>query len=371
MRDLLVIFSGYNQRAIIAFLRCLRMYDIEDYVIVAASGSDTILLTDYAKKVFAVRENIGLDLNELTDILKRIRNHYGVQNMVIPPSTEALDRFVLKNREKFEKIGCIIPLVNEKLYTELSDKETFYDLCRREGMAVPESMELPDSFRKEFVAKPKVYMGSDNIAHAPRLIMNEADFKSFCSECIKTDYTCQEFIRGYSYYLFYYIFKDGRVVRFSQINYLQQPEGKSMVAAGVSDIHKEPIADAYERLLKKYGYYGFAMVEVRKRGDDYYMIEINPRFWGPSQLLVDAHCGLFEGFLREYGFLLDNQAKAAPNKEAKYFWSDGFEGDIHELNGFYWHEGGREAVLNDLEAFEDYDLLSREDTLRISKRSLK
>ena len=37
-----VIFSGYNQRAIIAFIRTLRKYDVDEYVIVAIKGEDVI-----------------------------------------------------------------------------------------------------------------------------------------------------------------------------------------------------------------------------------------------------------------------------------------------------------------------------------------
>ena len=57
---MIVIFSGYNQRAVIAFLRCLTKNHIEEYVIVAASNQDTILKTKYKDKIFmgcALREN--------------------------------------------------------------------------------------------------------------------------------------------------------------------------------------------------------------------------------------------------------------------------------------------------------------------------
>ena len=43
------------------------------------------------------------------------------------------------------------------------------------------------------------------------------------------------------------------------------------------------------------------------------MIEANPRFWGPSQLFVDAGFNLFESFLFDYNIIetlpLDNQKK--------------------------------------------------------------
>ena len=45
------------------------------------------------------------------------------------------------------------------------------------------------------------------------------------------------------------------------------------------------------------------MVEVKHLSNKNYMIEANPRFWGPSQLFVDAGINLFEAFLVDNGLL--------------------------------------------------------------------
>lgn len=71
----IVIFSGYNQRAVIAFLRCLSKNRFEDYVIVAASEDDTILKTSYRNKVFCIRKNKELDKEEILMIKKRKWNN--------------------------------------------------------------------------------------------------------------------------------------------------------------------------------------------------------------------------------------------------------------------------------------------------------
>ena len=67
------------------------------------------------------------------------------------------------------------------------------------------------------------------------------------------------------------------------------------------------------------------MVEIKKQINVNYMIEANPRFWGPSQLFVDARMNFFEAFLHDFGFLPENPPPFnfinAIHK--KYFWFGG------------------------------------------------
>ena len=57
----IVIFSGFNQRAVVAFLRTLEMRKIDNYFILASCDSDPILNTTYQHKVFKIRKNKNLD----------------------------------------------------------------------------------------------------------------------------------------------------------------------------------------------------------------------------------------------------------------------------------------------------------------------
>ena len=104
---------------------------------------------------------------------------------------------------------------------------------------------------------------------------------------------------------------------------IQQPEGKSIVAAVSSDLHDSTEALKYEKLFKSINFHGLVMVEVRGVDNDFYMIEANPRFWGPSQLFVDAGMNLFEAFLNDYD-VLEKINLQARKKETKYFWFGGY-----------------------------------------------
>ena len=57
----IILFSGYNQRAVIAFLRTLTQNHVDNYIIFAASEKDSILKTEYRSRVFVIRKNKVLD----------------------------------------------------------------------------------------------------------------------------------------------------------------------------------------------------------------------------------------------------------------------------------------------------------------------
>lgn len=368
MAKLIIIFSGYNQRAVIAFLRTLYENQIDNYGIIAASEEDTILYTRYAKKVAYIRKNKQLCLEEVCFAIKHLYEIYNEKECVIIPSTEALNRFLLTNRQIFSKQGCDIPLVNEKLYEEISDKEKFWKICRENNLCTPNLICLQDTYKQPFVAKPKKYFSTKGEVYSPIIIENEIEFSEFKEKYYEEDFSYQEYIEGKSYYLLFYFTQKGRVYKFSQENYAQQAGGKSILAAGCSNLHLDSfIAYKYEELFLKMGYYGFVMVELRKNREQYYMIEANPRLWGPSQLFCDAGYNLFEVFLNEYGFI-DKIPERKINSEEKYLWSGGAKGTLLEDKSCMWFGNGKIQVKENWQLFLKNDIYRREDTLNIFKQ---
>ena len=245
---MIVIFSGYNQRAVVAFLRCLEKNHIRNYLIIAASNQDTILKTTYRDKVFCVRKNKVLDKNEIFEILGNIRRKYKEESLLISPSTEALNRFLLKYREMLEEQQCIIPLVDEKLYEMISDKENFWEFCKRNELLVPSNITLGECFAQPYVAKPKHYQAKDGKVYSPILVLTPKNHENFLKNYDADNFTYQKYITGDSYYILYYFARDGQVYSFSQQNYAQQPNGKSILVAVASDIHEKKL----HRNIKKF-----------------------------------------------------------------------------------------------------------------------
>ena len=120
----IVIFSGFNQRAIIAFLRTLKKNNL-DYAIIAKPENDDIFLTDYKCRVLAIRKLVSLNLEDLIGSIKEVQRKHKADEYIIAPTTEALNRFLLDNKERFNNIGCEIPLVDKNLYELISNKYSF------------------------------------------------------------------------------------------------------------------------------------------------------------------------------------------------------------------------------------------------------
>lgn len=321
----LFVFSGYNQRAVMAFLRTLEECGMDCYGIIASSNEDAVFQTAYASKVIYTRKDMKLSVELFQEIIQNVGQKVEDTEFVIAPSTEGLNRFLLEERDALQRIHCRIPLVGEKLYCTISDKEPFARLCRAAGMNIPPMMKKVKCFTEPFVAKPKKYCSEKSgQTFSPVLVTNVSEYDEFCVRYDPEDFFFQKYITGDSYYLLYYITREGELFKFSQMNLAQQPEGKSILAAIPASIHEESISHMYEKQLLDLDYSGFIMIELRKNKGKYYMIEANPRFWGPSQLFCDAGVNLFTVFLWEYGFISREKVKTEfLNRKSRYFWKDG------------------------------------------------
>lgn len=365
MKSIIIIFSGYNQRAIIAFLRTLKENGLDHYAIIASSDKDMIFRTVYSDKVFYTRRNIYLDLQEISNAIDFIRNRTNAEKAFIAPSTEALNRFILKYRTTFEEHNCIIPLVEEKLYEQISDKESFWKLCKNSGLVVPKEVLIGSEYKEPVVAKPKKYFSPKGSVLSPVLIQTEEEFKLFMNEYDIDDFTYQEFVTGESYYLLYYFARNGDSYCFSQKNIAQQLGGKSIVAACCAVLHEgNGIAVQYDEFFKKINFYGLVMVELRRKNNEYYMIEANPRFWGPSQLFCDSGFNFFEFFLYDYGFL-NVLEERRPDLETKYFWRGGIKENGGQNGDCVWYGEGKNFFGENKKAFLQSDIYMRPDTMKI------
>ncbi len=360
----LLLFSGYNPRAVLAFLRTISTYDTISVSIIARDENDEILDTPYRKYVDYVRKKIPLDEESISYIYKILKERYSFDRLIIVPSTEYINRFCLDNRQWLENIGIYIPLVEKNIYEMISDKKTFGKVCQKRGLQVPEEFNFPKVFTKKFVAKPKKYRGDNGEIYTPVIILNVTDYEEFCKKYSIDDFFYQEYVEGISLYLLYYFSKDGEVWSLSQENLMQQPNGKSILWASSSLFHQEEISNQYIELLKGLHFYGLIMIELRKNNDKYYMIEANPRLWGPSQLFVDANYNLFKPFLRDLGYEYVNIDDKIPISR-EYFWYDGY---IKSENKEVYYSGADKRILKRLVELKNIDVYNRKDTAELWKK---
>ncbi|MFC3285528.1 hypothetical protein [Litchfieldella rifensis] len=363
-----IVFSGFNQRAVISFLRTLEEVNVP-YGIIAHSNHDSIYQTSYKEKILAVRDCKYLDFFDMMGKIKILQSRMQAEKYVIAPSTEALNRVLLDNQDALLEAGCEVPLVDVDTYKKISDKHPFGKICRSNGIAVPNEYEEIAQASYPFVAKPKTYFSRERHVYSPMLIFNAYDKAAFLSTCDEQDFYYQEFVDGESYYLLYYFKKSGGVIKFSQKNFVQQPGGKSIIAAESSDFHQSDESLKYEALFNFLGFYGLVMVEVKKHKQKPYMIEANPRFWGPSQLFVDAGINLFKYFIHDCELTKYEPDTLDTIKKVKYFWFGG----LLESSGkgrLVFHEDDEGDFLNNLPEWLKYDVHNRKDTCEIFKKEL-
>jgi len=367
-RKAIVIFSGYNQRAIIAFLRYATEQGVP-FHIVASSPDDPILLTSYAKDVAQIREKKDFSVAVIIPILKDLMVVKSLDELVILPSSEYLNRVILANREAFLDHNILIPLVEEDIYQKVSDKYTFRGLCSERGIRVPEIYSQTDGIQPPFVIKPRKYFSPDGVVQfKPQLIYTVEQFEHLQGENSPTDFYVEEYVEGRSLYLLYYISKTEASVCYSQENLVQQPEGGSMIASHSSDLHQSKLAEQYMDLFKQVGFYGLVMVEVRESSKGIYMIEANPRLWGPSQLFVDANVPIFRNFLVDLGFEIKGECLEASMVPVHYFWSDGLSELGLDDQNLAFHSIGAEEFKDQVATFLESDVYARDDTISIHNR---
>lgn len=357
-----LIFTGFNTRAVIAFLRTLVARDVH-FVLVASSPEDPIFETDYGEGVVITRPDIALDQTVFRSIFNEVTKRHPDHEFLIAPTSEALNRFLLVNPELYEGGAFTLPLAGQETYLCVSDKLPFIELCQEFDLPVPEAVSLASEGSFPIVAKPRYYIGEHTGAYLkPEILESESDVDAFRRNHDEREFIYQAFVDGHSFYLLMYLPRRGNPTVISQENLVQQPGGASILAAEISYIHERIDWQTYAEALRQVGFHGLIMIELRGRDGDYRMIEANPRFWGPSQLFVDAGCNLFEALLADYGLLPSRYARQPKPAKCRYFWDDGhaFNGD--EIDRLAFHRITQQAFLSDYAEWDAYNLFDRPDT---------
>jgi hypothetical protein len=170
-RPIIMVFSGYNIRGVVAFCRWAKEHKV-DYCVIARSAEDPIFLTRYRSRVAVVRSSSALGPEELLGWAELLRKQTASQKVLILPSTEYLNRTLLAHRDVLEAGGCVVPLVGVELYEKLSNKESFARTCADHGICIP--VEFPSlPLQVPFVAKPRAYAAASGRQLIPQLILSE------------------------------------------------------------------------------------------------------------------------------------------------------------------------------------------------------
>ena len=345
-----LLFSGHNDRAVLALCRFFQGRGLP-FVIAAAGRHDAIHRTAYASQVVFNRTDRSLGVDLFTGLLQR-QGH----PLVYCPTTEFINHFVLAHRPALADAGLDIGLPDAAVYAQLTSKLASQAVVQGlVGLQPPPSQPLARA-HAPCVLKPRANVQSAQVLY-PRLCLDEASLAMALAGLDADDWFAQDYIDGQSHYLCGYLARDGQHAWYWQDNLLQQPQGKSIVLARTGE---NPGLDARRLFdgLHRLGYHGPFMMEViRDAAGRLHYIEINPRFWGPLQLALDACPQVLALFAQDHG--APAPAAAAPMAATEsprwYAWAHGAQ-----LNGCRRYPQAA-ALGNDAEL---QTLLARHDVYR-------
>lgn len=311
------IFSGFNPRAVLSFVRLAEDYGL-DICIIAKDKYDPILFTAYKNHVKLIRESNNLDLNTIMQIANSFRKKD--EQVFVLPSTEYLNRVLSKNLETLKRHNIFHGLVNYKTYSLLSDKLSFCKLCEKFNISIPKTyINLPEL---PYVLKPKHYLNSSGKSDSPKIILDKHQELYHLKNNNLKDFFIQDYIYGESVYMLCFASKDNNISIYGQKNYIQQSNGGSIILARSSSNFPNDIILKTKKMLSSINFFGLIMIEFRKTDSDFVMIEANPRIWGPAQLVIDSGMDLFDLFLLENNLI--TQIKKRKYKDGtEYLWSGG------------------------------------------------
>lgn len=314
-----IIFSGHNERAVVALCRFFYLVDLP-FFLVACQGNDAILQTDWREYVLFQRKNPILTLK----LMEEIAVHLKLRDLfpVLCPTSEFLNRFVLDNRIAMEMMGWDCALPEKGLYLELSDKYRSPALIEGlAGLKAPPE-QLPGQWLAPCVLKPKSNV-SDFKVQYPILCEHSQDLQEALEQIRINDWFSQEWIEGQSLYLCAYLDRNGQFGCFWQQNLLQQPGGKSIVLA-CTTVNPGVNVKRLMANLHSMGYFGPFMMEIiRHSSGQLFFIEVNPRFWGPLNLALKACPKLLRLFAEDHGLTPKGIRQALDGSQRWYAWSYG------------------------------------------------
>lgn len=348
-----LIFSGHNDRAVVALCRFFEQTGLP-FVIVAAGRGDAIHRTRWSSHVIFNRLDAVVTVPWLRDLAASQDG-----GLICCPTTEFINHFLLSNRDALAGSGLEIGLPDQTVYEVLTGKLSSQALMT---LLCPD-LQLPPPQPDGHWHSPCVLKPRANVAHGrvlyPLLCRSEAELDLALAGLDRSAYFAQDFIVGQSHYLCAYLNKEGQAASFWQLNLMQQAGGKSIVLARPT--HNPGLDET--RLftgLHELGYHGAFMLEVIESGGQLFYIEVNPRFWGPLQLALDVCPDILHLFARDQGFASPRLPAVSPDK-AMYAWAHGAT-----QPGCVLHPAGQTLMPAELDhLLYTHDVYARDDTLAL------
>jgi D-aspartate ligase len=207
---------------------------------------------------------------------------------VIMPIWETAIKTILEHKDLLRSREKLVPLPTLQHFMIASSKDLLAEHLERHGIPGAKTIPLSfdaladrDTFKLQFplLAKPLISGGGKGI-------VKFQDFDSlatyFKTKGINQSYILQEFITGEDYGC-NVLCQDGEVLAFTmQKGNLWDPAKPYSYQIGLDFVYHEKMYQTVKSLMKSLHWNGIADLDLlyHRESDTFYIVEINPRFWG-------------------------------------------------------------------------------------------
>ena len=268
----------------LAIVRCLGKKGIR--VVVSSEKEPCIAgISRYCDKCYIVKNKV----KEYKEIIKK--EHI---NVILPVGYKSV-KFFSYNKKIFDKIAKI-PIVNYKKFLVAGDKSKTYKFAEKIKIPVPKTVIIKKISDLNKIKKFPVVIKASEESGSVKYAHNKKELITIFEQ-MRTKYKkhlhppiIQEYIPGINGYGFYALYWKGKLVAYymhQRLHMFPRSGGASTMAQTFYD---KKLFELGKRILDKLRWHGVAMVEFKKNEENgkYYLIEINPKYWGSLDLGIHA-----------------------------------------------------------------------------------
>ena len=279
---------------------------------------------------------------QLVLIGERLAGQHGGKSLLCPVN----DEYVLLFSKHWEQLEpWFVPMFTTDTETLSScvDKNRIYVLAEKAKIPFPRTALSLDEFLANgyqfpAVIKPLVRRSPEAIKKGVFRIAfcdNETEARkpvSFLDE-VNEGYVIQEYIDGEDDQLYTAGIASwhGQILATYSGRKIRQYPPSTGVAALAETVFAPKVVEYGERILAVGDYSGIAQVEFKKSGDEYYLMEINPRPWMWNSLSTASGINLVESFLDHIFESPDSVMRTAADQKNGAMWMSVVNDLIHNV----------------------------------------
>lgn len=348
----ILILGSEGDRGAISIIRGLEDLNVNIFVAISKSKKyERLAYKKYSKTILYYEDSYFENfINSLIKFANIIGGYY------IYCLGDEKTEWLIKGKKELNINKIVFEAPGYESFLMMVNKPRFLKVASSFGLSIPGEISVEEGINllkhKESIVLKAKDKNTLKKFKAPIIINKLKVLKQIDFE--KYNFIIQNFIFGPSVYYSAYYRNGKKIAFFEQINLVQQPCGGSVLKAAPYKIDPSVIAKTDE-MFKSLDWSGVMMVEFKLCKGYYYVIECNPRFWGPNQLALDNG-------INYASLMLDkkNYVQRKKNNPIGYKWINGY------IFGFISWIRGRGKFQKYSVKFQTkvryYDLWNRKDT---------